>query len=280
VVVEAAELLHYRQDAYRDAVVVIVSRSGKSVEIEKLISLIKGKYPIIGVSNEPSGPLAQHADISIHIGSLPDEMVAIQTYTGTVLTLYMLSQALIGGLEQTRSDLQVAIGQVARVISASFDEMQRWDGFLQVGSPVYLLARGPSVASAFEGALLFHEIAKSPAVAMPTGSFRHGPVEVVDEAFRSIIFAPVGLTRDLNISIAKDLARFGGKVRLVGPPDGIPSELEWCQTPELPEMLAPLVEVVAVQIAALRMAELRGIPAGKFRYTSQVAVDEARFSTN
>src|SRR5208283_2368687 len=52
VTVEAAELLHYRCDAYRDAVVIMVSRSGESIEIVKLLSTLKGRFPIIGVSND------------------------------------------------------------------------------------------------------------------------------------------------------------------------------------------------------------------------------------
>ena len=53
--------------------------------------------------------------------------------------------------------------------------------------------------------------------------------------------------------------------------------IQACELPAVPEMLAPLFEIVPVQVAALRMAELRGIPPGSFRYAPQVAVDEATF---
>jgi len=43
-------------------------------------------------------------------------------------------------------------------------------------------------------------------------------------------------------------------------------------------MLSPLFEIVPVQVAALRLAQLKGITVGSFRYTPQVTLDEATFS--
>jgi glucosamine--fructose-6-phosphate aminotransferase (isomerizing) len=125
-----------------------------------------------------------------------------------------------------------------------------------------------------EGALLFGEIAKTPAVAMGVASFRHGPIEVVDGRFRGFVFAPRGRTRDLNIGLAADVIRFGGSVRLIGPVDTDGHGLQWINTPPCPEMLAPLLEIVPVQVAAMRLAELRGIAIGSFRYITQVTRDE------
>ena len=73
-VVEAAEFLHYRHVGHRDAVVIIVSRSGESIEIAKLLKLLKGRQTIIGISNEPDSLLSREADVSLHVGSLADQM--------------------------------------------------------------------------------------------------------------------------------------------------------------------------------------------------------------
>jgi glucosamine--fructose-6-phosphate aminotransferase (isomerizing) len=39
-----------------------------------------------------------------------------------------------------------------------------------------------------------------------------------------------------------------------------------------------MFEIVPVQVAALRMAELKGIYPGSFRFAPRVAVDEANFN--
>jgi glutamine---fructose-6-phosphate transaminase (isomerizing) len=276
-VVEAAELLHYRHEGYRDATVVIVSRSGESIEVARLLRLLKDRQTIIGISNEPGSLLARESDVSFHIGSLADEMVAIQTYTGTLLAEYLLGRAIDHRMDKDQEEIEVLLPSFANLVSVCLGQLREWDAFLEIASPIHLLARGPSYSSALEGALLFNEIAKFPAVGMPVASFRHGPVELVDKSFRGLIFAQVGETRHLNLALAQDLVRFGGQVRVIGPAQASASELQWCDIPIVPETLSPIFEIVPVQVAALRMAELRGIVPGSFRYTPQVATDESSF---
>lgn len=278
VAIEAAELLHYRQKAFRDAIAVVVSRSGESVEITKLLAALMGRQTVIGITNEPASALSQNADVNLYVASLPDEMVAIQTYTGTLLTLHLLASAVMNTLDAAKSQIEILQPEFSRLVNASLDRLEGWDTFFEPRSPIYLLARGPSYGSALEGALLFNEIAKVPAVGMPAATFRHGPVELVDHNFRGLIFAPQGCTRDLNTALGRDLARFGGGVRMIGPSRDPSPGLQWCNIPPVPETLAPLFEIVPVQVAALRMAQLRGIPVGSFRYTPQVATDEASFA--
>jgi len=278
VAIEAGELLHYLNSAWKDAVVLLVSRSGESVEIAKLLEKMKGKVPIIGVTNEPLSQLSRSADVSISIASLNDEMVAIQTYTGTLLTLHLLGNFVAGSFDAAAEEVQTLLPSFASLVETSMKNLTSWNDFLSPSPTPYLLARGPSLASAHEGALLFHEVAKSPAVAMPIASFRHGPVEVVDRNFRGFIFVPQGPTRDLNLSLAHDLVQFGGEIRLMGPSGSQDRNEGWCDLPSVSETLAPLFEIVPLQAAAFQLAVLRGIEPGSFRYAPQVAVDEASFN--
>jgi glucosamine--fructose-6-phosphate aminotransferase (isomerizing) len=277
VVIEAGEFLHYQHPAYRDAVVLIVSRSGESIEIAKLLQLLKGRQTIIGVTNEPDSLLAKTADCPLLIGSLCDEMVAIQTYTGTLLALYLLGGAITRQFELALEAVRSLQPEFARVIAENMDAIEEWDRFLDPIHPIYLLARGPSCATALEGALLFNEIAKIPAVGLPVASFRHGPVEVVDKDFRGIIFAPQGATQEMTLSLGRDLIRFGGRICVIGPGPGLAGSHPALEVPAVQDSLAPLFEVVPIQVAALRMAQLRGIVPGSFRFTAQVARDEASF---
>jgi glucosamine--fructose-6-phosphate aminotransferase (isomerizing) len=181
-------------------------------------------------------------------------------------------------LDSAEEEIAALLPALPPFIACQLEELQDWDTFMEGGAPVYLLGRGPSCGSALEGALLFNEIAKAPAIGMPAASFRHGPVEVIDQDFEGLIFAPQGRTCDLNVGLARDLVRFGGRIRVIGPARADAAGLAWCNTPACPEMLAPLVEIVPVQVAALRLAVLKGLAVGSFRYTPQVTIDEATFS--
>jgi glucosamine--fructose-6-phosphate aminotransferase (isomerizing) len=272
--VEAGEFLHYRLSAYPDATIVVVSRSGESVEVAKLIAALRGRQPIIGITNETGSTLAREADVVLDVGSLPDEMVAIQSYTGTLLTLYLLGMAAVDNWDAGRRELDAVLADLPCWIAANLEASRQWDAFLNGDPAVYLLGRGPSYGSAAQGALLFSEIAKAPAIGMGVASFRHGPIEVVDQHFRALIFVPCGKTRGLNLSLAEDVHRFGGCVRLIGPRDAESLGLQWIDTPSCTDMLAPLLEIVPVQVAAMRLAELRGVVVGSFRYATQVMRDE------
>jgi glucosamine--fructose-6-phosphate aminotransferase (isomerizing) len=279
VAIEAGELLHYRHHAYRDAVVLVVSRSGESIEIAKLLAILKRRQPVIGVCNRPASLLSREADLAISIASMADDIVALQTYTGTLLTLYLLGKEFEDSMSAAESEILTLLPRFSELVSLSLSELTQWDTFLRDNPTLYLLGRGSSCASAQEGALLFNEVAKFPAVGMTAASFRHGPAEVVDQNFRGLIFAPNGNTRDLNIALARDLTRFGGQVRLIGPNEEDAPGLPVMELPRVPEMLSPICEVVPIQAAALRLAEIREIVPGSFRFVPPVALDEATFPT-
>ena len=275
--IEAAELLHYRLPICRDAVVVLVSRSGESVEIARLLESFDESTMTIGITNEPGSGLALKSNIPVLMRCRPDEMVAIQTYTATAVVALLLAGLASNGIEAAVTGIRQALAVLPDVIETQYRRMGEWDPILEGPGPVYLLGRGPSASSVHEGALLFNETAKAPSVGMLAASFRHGPVELVDANFTGIVFAPNGVTRALNVALAQDLVRFGGQVRLIGPAGADTGDVPVCEVPELSELFAPLVEIVPVQFAALRLAELRGLEIGAFKYTPLVTRDEASF---
>ncbi len=262
--IEAAELLHYGERLASGAAVVLVSRSGESVEIAKLLDALRETgAKMIGVTNEVNSTLARGVGTVVLVNSLPDEMVAVQSYTATVLTMLLLSAAATDGLDEVYSAAAALPGALSQTIEASYEP-------LSGAGPIYILGRGPTLASAHEGALLFHETAKLPAVATPAGTFRHGPVEVVAPGFSAIVFATEPATRELDARLAADLQRMGADVRTVAH-DGT-----W-PIPNVDPVFLPVIEIVPVQIAALRAAEQRGIRPGEFRYVSQITTQESGF---
>ena len=279
IAIEAGEMLHYRHDRYREAVFVLVSRSGESVEVVKLLSMLKGRVPVIGVTNEPDSALVRAADVVLDVRSLPDEMVAIQSYTGTLLTLFLLAMTANDALDAAYREVDALMVRMAPWIDSSLRAIRGWDSFLEGSPSIYALGRGPSVGSALQAALLFGEVSKAPAVGMAVATFRHGPIEVVDSGFKGLIFAASGRTRDLNLALARDLQRFGGTVRVIGAHEESDSELQWIETPPCSEGLAPLVEIIPVQVAAMRLAELKGIEVGSFRFAPKITTNEERIGS-
>ena len=113
-------------------------------------------------------------------------------------------------------EVSACLPRITALIKELLERVEEWDSFVKAGSPIYFLGRGDSYASVLEGALLIGETAKEAAVGLAAASFRHGPVEIVDENFRAVIFAGPAGTRGLNLELARELAKFGGKIRVIG----------------------------------------------------------------
>lgn len=282
--IESSELLHYGSSTLRRGDLgVLISRSGGSIEVLLLAEKMRAAgMTLIGVTNMPDTQLERAVDLTLRIGSLSDQLIAVQTYTGTVLTLLLLAEHVLGQDFAEFSDRCLkSLPALSSYIEASHRASEFWQDLLTGGGPLYLLGRGPALASVREGALLLHETAKAPAVGISSGQFRHGPVEVVSGDFRAVIFGAPAPTRELEWSLASDLVRMGAKIGWVGPSasaDGsgeqVPPLAPW---PEIPSVLAPIFEIVPLQFAAYRLALWRGITPGDFRYASEVTSAETGF---
>jgi glucosamine--fructose-6-phosphate aminotransferase (isomerizing) len=274
-VIDSAELLHFHTSAYRDAVAVLVSRSGESIETLKLLPRLKVQGTrIVGVTDVADGTLAHEADVTVLVHGGKDHRVAVQSYTATLVTLQLLGAALLNGFDALRSEVETAVRALFGFVPQCVEQSAGWHLFFDDAQVIHLLGRGRSIASIHEGALLFNEVAKFPSVPMEAAQFRHGPVEIVDERYRAIVFAPNDHTRELNVALAHDLIRLGGQARLIGPGE---TDRAWWTTPQVSTSLTSLIEIVPVQCAAMRLAEWRGFAPGEFRVATQITRSESGF---
>jgi glutamine---fructose-6-phosphate transaminase (isomerizing) len=281
--IESAELLHYGSATLRAGDVgVVVSRSGGSVEPVLLAERMRHVgMTVVAITNVPGSELEKIANITLPIGSQADKLIAVQTYTGTVLALLLLAEEVLAGdSAKLGQECDDALPVLEKHIEECLRESEGWREWL-MGGPLYLLGRGPALASVHEGALLLHETAKTAAVGMSSGQFRHGPAEIISPDFRAIVFGTPPITRSLDRSLASDLCTAGAQARWIGPAgdasdsrNHAPSLVPW---PEIAPLLAPLFEIVPLQVAAYRLALWRGITPGDFRFVTEVTASESGF---
>lgn len=262
--IETSELLHFRHAALNSqTAVVVISRSGESVESLKLLPLInRSGAKLIGVTNVEESTVARQAPVCIQLNCANDRMVAVQSYTSSVAVLLLLAAGGRGD-QLNIDDLCQRVSQTAQSAIAEADE---WVEFFtrEPAVATYFLSRGPSLASAHEAALLLHEAARTPSIVLSGPQFRHGPVEAAGPSIRAVVF-PSAATRELDVALAADLERMGSTVRV-------------CDEGEhAPYPFAPLIEIIPIQAAACALAQSKGIDPGDFRYASLVTSSEAGF---
>jgi glucosamine--fructose-6-phosphate aminotransferase (isomerizing) len=273
--VEASELLWFAELPPESAMIVI-SRSGRSIEIVQLVEKAKRSgVRVIGITNAPDGTLAREADFPIVVPIALDHAISVNTYSTLAAAAGVLAQ-----MAMTKFDARDA-GELVAVIEEAGRAIPGWQmqiaesKWFAPGRTTYFLGRGPSLGTAQEARLMWEEGVKAPATAIGTSVFRHGPQEMVREGMRFGIWLDAARMREQDLATARDLQQLGASVMLIGqeiPPDAADLVL---QLPKLAGQWQFLIDCIPAQLAAERMARLSGVDSDTFRLCSFVVEDEA-----
>ncbi|MDE3110998.1 MAG: SIS domain-containing protein, partial [Acidobacteriota bacterium] len=130
------------------------------------------------------------------------------------------------------------------------------------------LGRGIHYPIALEGALKLKEISYIHAEGYPAGEMKHGPIALIDENLPVVVIAtrdesdPASLTRyEKTISNLQEVkARDGIVIAVVTEGDRLAREIanHVIEVPPVPDLLAPIIEVVPLQLLAYHIAVRRG----------------------
>jgi glutamine---fructose-6-phosphate transaminase (isomerizing) len=266
---DAAELLH-SASIPADSVLIVLSRSGRSVEIVKLLEKARAaRATVIGITNFPDGALAQQANIPIVLPVKPDHGISANTYISLAAGAAAIAGVVAGTFDgQLVSELLEAIDGTAKRIPAWQEQIAK-SSWLQPGATYYFLARGASLASSYGAQLLWEEGVKVAAVAMGTDSFRHGPQEIVTAGMRFAIWVDDRM-READLAVARDLRRLGASVLLIGTRLSADAGDLVMQLPPWPSGWQFLLDIIPAQLAAEALARLSGADCDSFRFASFV----------
>jgi len=271
---DADELLRFAAFP-RDSAMIIISRSGKSTEIVQLTRKARqAGVKVIGITNAPESPLAKESHTAIVVPIQFDHAISVNTYTTLALAAGLLASSVTGS---SNSDFAVALLEaLARIgdILSEYQEQIANEAWLKPNSATYFLARGSSLGSAYEARLMWEEGVKSPATAMATGRFRHGPQEIVNQGVRFGMWIDGAQMREQDLTLARDLRKLGASVMLIG--QNVPKDAADLvfQLPAIPAEWQFLIDIIPAQLVAERLSQLSGVDCDTFRLSSYIVEDE------
>jgi glucosamine--fructose-6-phosphate aminotransferase (isomerizing) len=271
---EAAELLEFARIP-ADSTIVVISRSGRSIEIVNVLAKVRGSgVTVIGITNSEDGQLAREAQISIVVPIELDHAISVNTYSTLALAAGILASAAAGSFDASLA--KSLLGVTERIERAFADWQTKIEStpWLSPRSVYYFLARGSSMGSCQEARLLWEEGAKSPATAMNTGSFRHGPQEMVNKGSRFGLWIDAKHSREQDLAVARDLRRLGAFVMVIG--QDLPTDAGdlVLQLPPVPSAWQFMIDIIPAQLAAERLSRMSGVDCDSFRYCSFIVEDE------
>jgi glutamine---fructose-6-phosphate transaminase (isomerizing) len=274
---EAAELLHHHLKVLTpETLLVIVSQSGETVEVTRLLEVLPKKTRVIAITNVEGSRLGRQGQLMLPMMAGIQAAVSTKTYTCAVAVLMYLAFAITGEPQRPLSQaLMHAVDAQEKILERHDALMLPTLEFFNHPPYVALLSRGADLASAFQGALMLKEVARLAAEPITAAQFRHGPIEIVSPSHCYIIFArhsqPVVAaprTRQpatLLLKLADDIRSHRGRVLLLSdrPVENV-TNMRLIHVDPIRLGLGTLVDILLIQLLAHDFALRAGFEPGKF----------------
>lgn len=276
--VEYASEFRYRNPVIHPGdIILAISQSGETADTLVAIENAKAKGAIIlGVVNVVGSSIARmsHAGAYTHAG--PEIGVAsTKAFTAQLAVLTMIAFK-IGQLRNTISqerlsallhELEAIPAKVEKILSNVEPIKKIAKQYAQARDFLYL-GRGYNFPVALEGALKLKEISYIHAEGYPAAEMKHGPIALVDEQLPVVVVATRDSYHEKVLSNMQEIkARKGRVIGIITEEDT--AALELCEAalrvPEADEMLAPMLNVIPLQLLAYYIGVEKGCDVDKPR---------------
>jgi glucosamine--fructose-6-phosphate aminotransferase (isomerizing) len=239
---------------------VALSASGQSREISDVMAL-RAYLPRVAICRSGENPLAELTGAVIPSGSGADNGASSTGYTGMVLAIGLLCDALAGKTFNGWADLPSAVGQM---LQSAHDAAKAAAESLQACASIDLVGAGAGFATAGEGAMLIREAVRIPAAGWDTLNYLHGPMESQDSRTGVIAFG-----NGREVKVAEDMAGFGCPSVLITDRSDVPERqnLTVITVPGFDNPVADaIIHIVALQMIVGDMQDSAGLTDITFRY--------------
>jgi glutamine---fructose-6-phosphate transaminase (isomerizing) len=254
-------LYHARLD-YREALVVAISQSGESTDTNFLLERARAQGALtLGITNEPSSSLARLAEhLFLVLAGKERSVAATKTYTGQMLLLYLLAQALGGAIHLP--DLE----RIPEIVNSALrleEEIREFSGRYRFMHHAVVVGRGLNYANAFEFALKLMETCYVVAERFSSADFLHGPIALVEPHFPVFAFAPLGVTWGSIGGTLKKLQALRAEVVAITDKGNREASGRATRVIRLPkrvkELLTPIPYIIPAQLFAACLAVHKGL---------------------
>ena len=262
---------------YRDLVldhrtlVVAISQSGETADTLGAVKAARARQaPVLAVTNVVGSAIAREANGVVYTHAGPEIGVAsTKTFTTTITACYLIALALgerRGFLPDADARKRAEeILEAPRFIEAALAvdpevaalarDFARYPNFLYLG-------RGLHFPLALEGALKLKEISYIHAEGYAAGEMKHGPIALIDENMPVVALVPRDATYERMMGNLQEVcARDGRVIAICHPGDHEAGRIAYATitVPAAPDLIAPLVSAVPLQLFAYHVAAFRGL---------------------
>ncbi len=270
--VDIASEFRYRDPIVDHSSMVIgVSQSGETIDtITALREAKRRGAMVVAISNIVDSSMAREADAVLYTrAGLEVCVVATKTVLAQIAALELLALRL-AQLRGTLEPAEVAriLDQLHTVPAAVAEMLSRDDAVKKVVEQIadthdfFFLGRHVGYPTALEGALKLKEITYVHAEGYPAGELKHGPLALIEPGVVVVALVTDGALREKLLANLAEVKSRGATVVAVAPDDDleVAAVADYVlAVPPTEALLAPMVDIVALQQLAYHLARHRGL---------------------
>ena len=258
--------------------VVAISQSGETTDTLAAIQAAREfGAKVLAVTNTRGSLITREADAVLLTRAGPEICVAsTKAFVAQVAVLDLLALELAGirgvvpeeALREVGRGLRLAPEKVEETIEGLGRLIEEAASVFEEARCSLFLGRGISYPVALEGALKLKEISYVPSEGYPAGEMKHGPIALVDEYCPVVAILGDGIVREKTLSnVEETVARGANVIAVAREGDRAAQRMArvLLPVPEAPEIVAPLVATVPLQLLAHHVATDRGLDVDKPR---------------
>jgi glucosamine--fructose-6-phosphate aminotransferase (isomerizing) len=253
-----------------DTLAVAVSQSGETADTLEAVRVAKaGGALLLGVCNRVGSALARTADATLYTHAGPEiGVAATKTFTAQCAAMALLALHIARVRGSANTDELREIGTALLNAPSLVDQALNGDEDIipvarrySKAKTVLFLGRHVNFPIALEGALKLKEISYIHAEGYAAGEMKHGPIALLDDGVPCVVIAtrsPIEEKVLSNMSEAK--ARESRIIAVANPNDDAVVEMAdvVLTVPQTHHLIAPIVNVVPLQLLAYHIADRKG----------------------
>ncbi|MBG0918471.1 glutamine--fructose-6-phosphate transaminase (isomerizing) [Exiguobacterium sp. SRB7LM] len=250
---------------------VFLSQSGETADSRAVLVEVKKRgYKALTMTNVPGSTLSREANETMLLHAGPEIAVAsTKAYTAQIAVLAILAYDIARATgKELPFDLMPELARVATIMDSIMAQKELFEDlaerYLKTTPNTFFIGRGLDASVCLEGALKVKEISYIQAEGYPGGELKHGSIALIEDGTPVIALISQPKT-NLNIrGNVKEVVARGANACIISM-QGVEHENDDFILPHVEPLMAPLINVLPVQLMAYYAALARGCDVDKPR---------------
>ena len=266
----ASEVIDRRCVVDDKTLVIAVSQSGETADTRAAISIAhEYNAHVLVVTNRIDSAMAREADSILHVrAGIEISVAATKSFTAQLIAFYLIAIYLAEKKNSAPTTQLKSLKEGLFDLSAKLEAiLNNQEDIKNCARQYYnfkdfiFIARGVNFPIALEGALKLKEISYINATGYQAGEMKHGPIAMLDNSMPVLAMVTPGKVYKKVISNAQEAkSRDARMIAVANSGDELVESIfdTIIHVPEADEMLAPVLNVIPLQLIAYYIAEFLG----------------------